>query len=58
MQKYEDYYKRLGKTLETTVGHYNAGYKELSKLDKDILKITGSSPGVETLSLDKPQTGE
>lgn len=56
--KYEDYYKKLGKTLETTVNHYNAGYKELGKIDKDVLRITGAGAGVETLTLDKPQTGE
>lgn len=56
--KYEDYYKRLGNTLATTVGHYNAGYKELNKFDKDVTRITGTAIGIETLSLDKPQTGE
>ena len=52
--KYEDYYQKLGKTLETTVNHYNAGYKELGKIDKDILRITGESADVEVLSLEKP----
>lgn len=53
--KYEDYYNKLGTALSTTVNHYNAGYKELGKVDKDILKITGESAGVEALSLDRPQ---
>ena len=52
--KYEDYYKKLGKTLETTVNHYNAGYKELGKIDKDVLRITGASPGVGVETLEKP----
>ncbi len=52
--KYEDYYNKLGTTLSTTVNHYNAGYKELAKVDKDILKITGEAAGVEVLSIDKP----
>ncbi len=52
--KYEDYYNKLGAALGTTVNHYNAGYKELGKLDKDILKITGETAGIEILSLDKP----
>lgn len=56
--KYEDYYQKLGKTLETTVNHYNHGYKELAKIDKDILRITGESAGVEVLSLDKPTARE
>lgn len=56
--KYEDYYHKLGTALSTTVNHYNAGYKELGKVDKDILKITGESAGVETLTLDRPQKDE
>ena len=52
--KYEEYYQKLGKTLETTVNHYNAGYKELSKIDKDVTRITGAVGSVEVLSLDKP----
>jgi DNA recombination protein RmuC len=56
--KYEDFYNKLGMTLSTTVNHYNAGYKELAKVDKDILKITGESAGIEVLSVDKPQRDE
>lgn len=52
--KYEDYYNKLGQTLGTTVNHYNAGYKELSKMDKDVLKITGEAAGVEAIALEKP----
>ena len=54
-KSYEDYYKKLGNSLTTTVNHYNAGYKELGKVDKDVLRITGTSTGLETLTLDKPQ---
>lgn len=53
--RYEDYYQKLGKTLETTVNHYNNGYKELGKIDKDIMRITGESASVEVLSIDKPK---
>ena len=56
--KYEDYYKKMGKTLETTVNHYNAGYKELGKIDKDVLRITGNSPGLDVEALDKPTKDE
>jgi DNA recombination protein RmuC len=55
--KYEDYYNKLGKTLETTVNHYNAGYKELGKIDKDVMRITGESIDIDTLALDKPHSG-
>lgn len=54
LKSYEEYYAKLGNTLATTVNHYNAGYKELNKVDKDIVRITGSKAGFETLTLDKP----
>ena len=56
--KYEDYYQKLGNTLATTVNHYNAGYKELAKMDKDITRITGEAVGVEILAIDKPARAE
>jgi len=52
--KYEDFYNKLGTTLSTTVNHYNAGYKELNKIDKDVTRITGESIGVDILSIEKP----
>ncbi|MAZ29799.1 DNA recombination protein RmuC [bacterium] len=53
--RYEEFYQKLGNTLGTTVNHYNAGYKELNKIDKDVTRITGESIGVDVLELDKPQ---
>lgn len=52
---YETYMKKLGGHLGTTVNTYNIAYKELSKIDKDVLKITGKSGEVEVLEIDKPQ---
>jgi hypothetical protein len=54
IEAYDVYYKKLGATLSTTVTHYNAGAKELGKIDKDVLKITGASAGLEHLALEKP----
>lgn len=56
--KYEEYYQKLGNTLATTVNHYNAGYKELAKMDKDVTRITGEAVGVETLAIDRPTRDE
>jgi len=56
--KYEDYYKKLGNTLSTTVNHYNAGYKELNKIDKDVTRITGESIDVDVLSIENPTKEE
>jgi len=53
--KYEDFYQKLGSSLSTTVNHYNSGYKELNKIDKDITRITGESIDMEVLEIDRPQ---
>ncbi len=54
IKTYDEYYKKLGNSLGTVVNHYNTGYKELNKIDKDVLRITGSGAGVDTLTLDRP----
>ncbi|MEK7511219.1 MAG: DNA recombination protein RmuC [Patescibacteria group bacterium] len=51
---FEEYYKKLGNALSTTVSHFNAGYKELGKIDKDVYRIAESKIGIETELLDKP----
>ena len=54
LNAYQDYYKKLGNALSTTVNHFNAGSKELGKIDKDVLRITGDSAGLETPLLERP----
>ena len=54
IKTYDEYYKKLGNALGTVVNHYNTGTKELGKIDKDVLRITGTNAGVETLTLDRP----
>ena len=51
---YEQFYKKLGVSLGTSVSHYNAGYKELGKIDKDVYRIAESKIGIEPEFLDKP----
>ena len=51
---YEEFYRKLGVSLGTTVSHYNSGYKELGKIDKDVYRIADTSIGVEPELLDKP----
>lgn len=51
---YEDYYTKMGNALGTAVNQYNQAGKEFKKIDKDILKITGTQLEIETLTLDKP----
>ena len=52
---YESFVEKLGANLATTVGTYNSSYKELNKIDKDILRITGKAVGIEQQTLDKPE---
>ena len=47
LNSYEDYYKKLGNTLSTTVNHYNAGYKELRSIDNDVYNITDGEVGTK-----------
>ena len=55
LKGYEDFYLRLGNSLRTTVNHYNAAGKELGKIDKDILRISGEQVGLSPLSLEWPE---
>lgn len=54
LRSYNEYHQKLGKTLGTVVNHYEQSGKEFKKIDKDVLKITGSSIGVDNPQLDKP----
>jgi DNA recombination protein RmuC len=54
LKAYEEFYRKVGTALSTTVNHYNAGSKELGKIDKDVLRITGSSVGFEGEQLSRP----
>ena len=41
LQKYQVYFEKVGNSLATTINHYNRANKELGKVDKDVVKITG-----------------
>lgn len=54
LKAYEEFHGKLGNSLGTTVNHYNASVKEFKKIDKDVIKITGTSIEIGTLAIDKP----
>ncbi len=56
LSSYDEFMKKLGNHLGTTVNSYNTAYKELGKIDKDVLRISGKAAEVEPLSLDKPKS--
>lgn len=55
LKAFEDYYEKLGNNLSTVVNQYNLGGKEFKKIDKDVLRITGSSSGFSVNEIDKPE---
>jgi DNA recombination protein RmuC len=58
LKKYEDYHGKLGISLSTVVNHYNNSGRELKKVDKDVLRITGETPGIEAAMIEKPEEVE
>ncbi|MEK7189298.1 MAG: DNA recombination protein RmuC [Patescibacteria group bacterium] len=56
---YEEYMAKLGGHLSTTVNAYNTSYKELGKIDKDVMKITErAESSVEPALIEGPQKAE
>ncbi len=54
---YDGYFKKVGNSLGATVGHYNNASKELGRIDKDIVKISGIGEAViEPELLDRPNS--
>ena len=58
LMAYDEYMKKLGGHLGTTVNAYNSASKEFNKIDKDVIKITEEdrSPA-EIQQADKPLIG-
>ncbi|PIR04889.1 MAG: DNA recombination protein RmuC [Candidatus Liptonbacteria bacterium CG11_big_fil_rev_8_21_14_0_20_35_14] len=55
IKNYDNYFKKIGGHLSTTVNAYNSASKELTKIDKDVYKITGQSVEIEVDLLDRPK---
>ena len=51
---YDEYLKKLGASMATTVSHYNNAYKEFKKMDKDVVRISEGESEIEPVFLDKP----
>lgn len=49
LKAHEEYHNKIGTTLGTLVNHYNTASKELRKVDKDVLRITGASDGIDPI---------
>lgn len=55
IKKFDELMGKMGRSLSTTVNHYNNSYKELAKIDKDVVKISGGDSKTDPLLVDKPQ---
>lgn len=58
LKAYEEHHNKIGNTLGTVVNHFNNANKELKKVDKDVLRITGEATGIDVNMLDKPNMDE
>lgn len=58
LRGFDGFMQRLGNSLGATVGHFNSAHKELTKVDKDVVKIAGGNTEIEPLLLDKPAVDE
>ena len=58
LSSYETYMKKIGVHLGTTVNMYNSAYKELGKIDKDVLRISGKAAEIEPMVIDRPKEEE
>jgi DNA recombination protein RmuC len=55
IEAYEEHFLKVGKNIGATVNAYTFAQKELKKIDKDVLRITGESIGIaEPLVLERP----
>lgn len=52
---YDDFMRKLGASMSTTVNHYNNAYAEFKKIDKDVVKITEGKAVVDPLLIDRPR---
>jgi len=53
---HESFMQKLGGSLGTTVNHFNSAHKELKKMDKDVVKIAGTTENVDPVLIDKPSS--
>lgn len=58
LKAYDDSHIKLGNALGTVVNHFNNSNKALKQIDKDVLRISGSSPELTLLEIEKPKLEE
>lgn len=55
LKSFEEYHKKMGNALGTVVNQYNLSGKEFKKIDKDVMRLTGTSIEIDTpIALERP----
>jgi DNA anti-recombination protein RmuC len=52
---YDEFLRKLGGHLGTTVNMYNDAYKEFKKVDKDVMRLAGGESTIEPVQVDRPR---
>jgi len=55
MNSYDEFMKKLGVSMSTTVNHYNNAYTEFKKIDKDVMRITDKESKIEPMKIERPK---
>ena len=58
LKTYEEYHNKLGMSIKILAASYRRTSGEFRKIDKDVLKVSGKSIGVEPLALDEADIDE
>ncbi len=54
LKSYQEYHNKLGDSLNKVVGNYESSGKAFKQIDKDILRITSDSIGIELEVVERP----
>ncbi len=52
LSAYQEYHNKLGASMQTVINHYNNSGKELKKVDKDVMRISGESADIDPLLIE------
>ena len=55
INSHDEFMKKLGASMSTTVNHYNNAYKEFKKIDKDIMRVLEKDSKIEAIALEQPK---
>ncbi len=55
LKAYESFMSKLGNSLGTSVNHYNTAFRELAKIDKDVVRITLGDRQIEPEYIEGPK---